>query len=574
MIFPKKSIQNVQGYEAPLYLDDCLMKLDLNENIYGPSPRVIETLRNITEKDIQFYPAYGDLIEKLTEFNNIDKEMVLPTNGADEAINVILNTFIEPDDTVLSVTPTFSMPQVYAHSIGCNYKEVKYKEKWVFPVDEFIENIDEKTKLLIITTPNSPTGDAISRENLLKVINAAPNSIILIDETYSTFSEEKFTDLACRYDNVIIARSMSKDFALAGLRMGYIITNKQNINYIKRVISPFSVNILAAKAAIAALDDIDYINSVKAQVQTSKDLLYEGLKDSAKIVYPGQGNFLLADFGERADFIYKKLLNAGIKVKYYKNIPDLENCFRITVPLPEQSKILLNTVKARDLIVFDMDGVLVDTRNSYRMAIKGTYEYFSGKNISFEEIQQAKNLGGLNNDWDLTRFLLERSGYNIKNEIIIINKFQELYYGKNGNGYILNEDLLVDPEYLKNLASDYDLAIFTGRPKEEAEFALKNWNLEKLFSIVITMDDVPNGFHKPNPYGLNYILKIIKPKIAYYLGDTPDDMISARRAGVNGIGVLPPQDKSESLKNMLISEGATAVLDNIPELTGIIKAGV
>ncbi|MDD3013166.1 MAG: histidinol-phosphate transaminase [Candidatus Gastranaerophilales bacterium] len=568
MILPKKTIINTQGYDVPLFLDDCLMKLDFNENLLGPSPKVIEALKNISKEEIKFYPAIGELLSLIANLNNVENSMVMATNGADEAINYIFDTFIEQNDDVVTLTPTFTMPKVYAKSTGCNYKEIKYTEKWVFPVEEFLSNIDEKTRLVIVTTPNSPTGEVISRENLIKIIKKAENSIVMIDETYSSFAKEQFHDLTFEYKNVIITRSMSKDYALAGLRIGYIISAPENIEYIRRIISPYSVNALAAKAAIAALNDKDYFNWMKEQINQSKKILSDGLKAQGATVYPSETNFLCVDFGDKAEFIYKRLLNSGIKVKYFSNDPDLKNCFRITVPAPEQSKIFLDTLKKRDLIIFDMDGVLVDTSNSYRMAIKETYRHFAGKDISFDEIQKAKNNGGLNNDWECTEYLLINSGINIpKNEVV--NKFQELYFADNGTGYILNESLLVDPLFLKSLAKNNDLAIFTGRPRAEAEFVLKRWNLEDLFSMLVAMEDVPDGFHKPEPYGIKQIQNIISSLNVYYLGDTPDDMTSAAKANVKGVGILPPQDKSEDLKNRLLSEGAVIVLNNIQEFTGI-----
>lgn len=213
MIFPKKNILNTFGYEPPLYMEEYLMKLDMNENILGPSPKVIEAIKNITRKEIKFYPALGELITILAKANNVEKDMILPTNGADEAISYIFDTFVTHNDTVITVKPTFSMPKVYAVASGCNYKEISYQEKWVFPVDEFIKNIDDKTKLIIITTPNSPTGDAISRNSLIKILDYAKNSIVLIDETYSSFAKEHFHELIKEYPNVIICRSFSKDYA-------------------------------------------------------------------------------------------------------------------------------------------------------------------------------------------------------------------------------------------------------------------------------------------------------------------------------------------------------------------------
>ncbi|OGH96181.1 MAG: histidinol-phosphate transaminase [Candidatus Melainabacteria bacterium GWA2_34_9] len=570
MTSPRKSILNIEGYDIPLFLDEYKLKLDLNENTMGPSPKVINALQNITAEDIKYYPAYGDVVNKLASFNNIDPDMILQANGADEAINYIFDTFVEQDDKVLAVTPSFVMPKIYANILGCTYQEINYTEKFEFPIEEILKNIDEKTKLIIVTSPNNPTGEAISSENMLKVLEVAKEKYILIDETYVSYGEKSFIDLVKKHPNIFITRSMSKDFGLAGLRFGYIISNKENIIHIKKAIKPYSVNIAAVKAALAALDDIEYLNYVVSQVRESKQLLTEGLKELAVKVYPSNANFLLVDFGEKADFVYKKLLNAGIKVKNCGKTKHLENCLRITLPAVEDTKYILESLKPRDLIIFDVDGVLVDIRNSYRMAIKETYRHFSGKDISPKEIQQAKNIGGLNNDWDLTEYLLKNSGIMIpKNQII--DKFQELYFGNNGDGFILNEKLLISPEIIKNLAKDYDLAIFTGRPKQEAEFVLKRWKLEDYFYSVIAMEDLSEGQHKPEPDGLLKILNIASPKNAYYLGDTHDDMISAKKAGVKAIGVLPPQDKSPELKEKLIEYGAEEVLLNTEDLIKLLN---
>ena len=570
MTSPRKSILNIEGYDIPLFLDEYRLKLDLNENAMGPSPKVINALQNITAEDIKYYPAYGEVINKLASFNNIDSAMILQTNGADEAISYVFDTFVEKDDVILAVTPSFVMPKIYANILGCAYQEINYTEKFVFPIEELLKNIDEKTKLIIITSPNNPTGEAISRENMLKILEAANGKYILIDETYVSYGDESFIDLIKNHSNIFITRSMSKDFGLAGLRFGYIIANKENITHLKKAIKPYSVNIAAVKAALAVLDDIEHLNYVVSQVKESKKLLAEGLKQLAVKIYPSDANFLLVDFGEKADFIYKKLLNAGIKVKNCGQTKHLENCLRITLPAVKDVKYILESLKSRDLIIFDVDGVLVDTRNSYRMAIKETYRHFSGKEVSPEEIQQSKNLGGLNNDWDLTEYLLKNSGIMIPKSQII-DKFQELYFGNNGDGFILNEEILISPKIIKNLAKDYDLAIFTGRPKQEAEFALKRWGLEDCFCPVITMEDLPNDKHKPEPDGLLKILSIASPINAYYLGDTHDDMISAKKAGITAIGVLPPQDKSLELTEKLKKFGAEEVLQNTEDLIKLLN---
>lgn len=565
MTSPKKTVLNTEGYEIPLFLDKYRLKLDVNENVMGPSPKVLEALNNITAQDIKYYPAYGEVINKLAKFNKVSPEKILLANGADEAINYVFDAFVEQKDTVLTVTPSFAMPKIYASIVGCNYQEVNYKEKFIFPIDDVLSNINEKTKLIIVTSPNNPTGEAISRENMLKILEKAGKKYVLIDETYVNYADDTFIDLVEKYSNIFIIRSMSKDFGLAGLRFGYIITNPENIKHLKKVSRPYSINNMAVKAALAALDDIEHLNYVVSQVKESKKLLKECLKDFAVKIYSSDSNFILADFGERADFIYQKLLNSGIKVKNFGQTKNLENCLRIGLPSVEDTKYIINSLKSRDLVVFDMDGVIVDTRNSYRMAISETYKHFSGSDISSEEIQQAKNLGGLNNDWDLTSYLLKKSSIEVP-MAEVIERFQYFYWGNGGSGFILNEEILISPEIIKNLSKKYDLAIFTGRPKQEAEFVLKKWNLINYFCPVICMEDLPDGKHKPEPDGLLKILNIVSPKQTYFLGDTHDDMISAQKAGVKPVGVLPPQDKSLELKEKLVKHGAEIVLENIADI--------
>jgi len=573
MTTPRKSILKAQCYDIPEYKTDYRLKLDLNESSIGPSPKVVEALKNIAIDDIKYYPAYGEVINKLAKHNDVCPQMIIPTSGADEAINYIYDTFLEPCDSVLAVTPSFAMPKIYADVLGCEYHEINYTKKFVFPIDEILSNIKNNTKLIIVTTPNNPTGEAISRENLLKILDKATKSYVLIDETYYNYADETFLDLLSSYSNIIIARSMSKDFGLAGLRFGYLIASQENINHIKKVLRPFSVNNITVKAAIAALEDTEHLNYVISQVKESKKLLSDELTKYAKKIYPSNANFLLIDFAEKAEFIYKKLFNRKIKIKNFGQTKNLENCLRISLPSVEDSKFIIECLKPRDLIIFDIDGVIIDTRSSYRVAIKETYKHFCGKDISFEEIQNAKNLGGLNNDWDLTEYLMEQSEVYVPKQLIIA-KFQEYYWGNNGNGLIKNEEILISPEIIKNLSKDFDLAIFTGRPRQEADFILTKWNIYECFCPIVCMEDLPEGKHKPEPDGILNILNIVKPNKAYYLGDTPDDMISAAKAGITAIGVLPPQDKSNELKEKMINSGAANILENAEQILSIVKAPV
>lgn len=562
MVEPKKQLKDKLGYE-PTLDEDFFLKLNFNENLIGPSSKVLDAIKKIDKTQINFYPCYKKLTDAIAFYRNVPSDTVFPTNGADEALSYIINTFVESDENIITASPYFLMNSIYARIPNAEFREIEYKEKWVYPIDDVLAAIDEKTKLIIVTSPNSPTGEVISDENLMRIIENAQNALVLIDETYGSYANKSYAHLTKEFSNVAVVKSLSKDFALAGLRLGYMISDKQNIDYVKTIASPGNVNSIAVLAGIAALSDTKHLEYVKSEIQKSKDFLVKELSDIAT-VYPSETNFLCVDFGEKALAVNERLLLNGIKAKVFKD-GILKNHFRLTIPPLNMAKKVVDTVKVKNLIVFDMDGVLVDVENSYRLAIKKTFEHFSGQELLTQKIQEAKNQGGLNNDWDLTEYLLEQSGILIEKNLII-EKFQEFYFGRNGEGFIQNEELLICKNILKNLAKNHQLAIFTGRPKKEALFTLETFGIRNLFSEIVSMDDLDEDLQKPNPYGLFLIMSKLQPKTIFYLGDTIDDMQAAVSAKIHGIGILTKQTKSGVFKKLLKSNGAMVVLNNVNDI--------
>lgn len=560
----KKTIQELTAYPTPLFDEEGYLKLDSNESDFGPSPKVIKALQSVEKSDIQYYPYYGKLLQKLADFHGVNLENIILTAGADEALSAILGTFLEYGQTVLTVKPSFVMPKIYSKINGLKYNEIAYSEKWKFPIDEFIKNIDN-ADLIHLTTPNSPTGEVIDRSTIEEIVKKAGDKAVLIDETYANYAEMTNLDLVKERENIFIARSFSKDFALAGLRLGYVISAPENIKELRKYLSPYNVSNLTVKAGIAAIEDIQYFKNVRVEMEKSKKVLTEGLEKLGATIYPSKTNFICVDFGKKAEFIYKKLIDSKIKVKYFDQTPMLENCFRIAVPKLENTQKVLDALKIKPTIAFDMDGVLIDASQSYRVAVQNTFEHFSGKKVSAGELSEAKKLGGLNNDWDLTEFLLKKHGFEI-NKDEIIDVFQSHYA-------ILAdiEEPLVNCDFFEELAKNFNLAVFTGRVKEEALFTLDKHGFTKYFYPIITLKEVGLERQKPDCLGIKLIIeKIISDKI-YYLGDTVDDMECAMTANVNGIGVLPPQDKSENLKNLLKSKNAMVVLNQAKDLVKFIE---
>jgi len=219
------------------------------------------------------------------------------------------------------------------------------------------------------------------------------------------------------------------------------------------------------------------------------------------------------------------------------------------------------------LVVFDIDGVLIDVRASYRLAIKKTAEFFLGKMLSMDDVEAVKNRG-VNDDCDAAELLIQEGGGDFRKSVII-KKFQEYYLGRKFDGLVKNEKSLLKQEALKKLRK-YKLAVFTGRPKEEADFGLKRFKMYKYFKAVIVKEDVKEG--KPNPEGLLKAIKKlgVKNDETVYIGDNLSDLRAAKNADVGFIGVCPPNVDKAYLKNLLKSEGAEIVLNNVNDILKVI----
>ena len=574
-IKPKKTIENINSYNVPLFEpENCDFKLDSNENCFGPSKKVLEGLKTLSEKDILYYPFYGKTIEAFSKFYNIDKDNILLTNGADEAIATVFNTYLSCDNSVLTVTPTFSMPKIYTQIIGANYIEIPYAKKWEFPLDNFLNKLktNDSIKVVHLTTPNNPTGEIICQNIIDEILKNATNKLIVIDETYANYCEKSYLNLIKTYNNIVVIKSMSKDFALAGLRLGVVFSNSYNISNLKKVISPYSVNSFAAKAAIYALKDSQHFYNIKNKINIIKNELFELFKAQGFIPYKSFANFILCDFSDKAQFIYQKLKNNNVLVKKFEN-DILRNNIRITIPNDTGLKKIKQLIKIKPTVVFDMDGVLIDVSNSYKTAIKQTFKHFVGAELNDEDIIKAKNTGKLNNDWDLTQYLISKAGFEI-NIDEIIQKFQSIYWDK-GKGVINNETLIISPNVLKELSEKYHIALFTGRPKIEANHSLKHFKIDQYFDFKITMDDVPYHKQKPDILGLTKIFKNMMTNKLYYLGDSVADIICAKKFNENynycciSIGI-----NTHNNKDILLDYGADEVLDNANEILEYLKNNI
>jgi HAD superfamily hydrolase (TIGR01548 family) len=221
-------------------------------------------------------------------------------------------------------------------------------------------------------------------------------------------------------------------------------------------------------------------------------------------------------------------------------------------------------------VLFDMDGVLVDVALSYREAVRRTVRHFTGKSVSPEVVQAYKDSGGLNNDWDLSEKIIQEAG-NGAAKADIIRIFQEHYLGRDFDGLIRNETWLLDKKILDEIRTRGRTGIVTGRPGPEASHSLDTFGFRSLFDVCVTADDVPPDRGKPDPAGILLALERLGVLGGWYVGDTPDDMAAASRAGLTAVGIVRPGSGAFRTAAALEAAGARIVLDDVNRIAEALR---
>ena len=576
MVEPKEQYKNIESYTIARYKQDFILKLDMNENTLGCSPHVTSLIQSLTPDEFSKYPTYGEVEEKIAKFFSLKTEQVLITNGGDAGINCTYSAYVSENDEVIYTVPSYVMYKLDAIRRKAKIVQVTYDEKWVYPTEKVLAAITDKTKMIVICSPSNPTGELVAEKDICRICEKAPHAMILLDEAYWRFANREpksLSHLINRYDNITIMHTFSKDYGLAGIRIGYLLSNPTNLQYIHRSMDPFAVNNVAVEAAKAAIDDQEFVLDYVNKMNEGKKYFNNAIKSISKEVYDTHANFSFFYVGPQFEFYFAKLMKHNIKIRRYPNNPILEGYLRPTMGSVEQMKKLLTYFEDYETIILDIDGVLIDESISYRRAIQETVKHFTDMTITQEEIQEIKNTSGFIDDWLLSKYFIEKHGKTITMDEVV-DKFQEIYFN-DGKGLISYERLLLDPAMIIALSKKYKMGIFTGRPEAEARFILEKEGIIDCFDIMVCADNVPEGKGKPDCWGLNKICDYYNTRKAIYFGDMPDDMLAASSAKIDSIGILPPQDKSENLKQLLLNKGAIEVYNTlesaIPKVFGYLE---
>ncbi len=577
-------LAGVQAYAIPDGERVGLLRLDVNEHAQGAHPVIVQAVRDeLTGAHLATYPNYGAWHAAAARYFGVQADQVTCTAGGDEAIKAIFEAFLLPGRAVVMPEPGFDMFALWAKVYGSPLRGVALKTDFTFDADAWYAALDDQVGLAILTTPNNPTGTLVPPA----VIEATLQRLtcpVIVDETYVEFVGSSVAVWVERYPHLLVVRSFSKVYGLAGLRVGAVLAQAQNIQTLRKLLPPFNVARPAIAASLAAMQNPQLLAEHVANIAATRTAFAQQLQALGVQVGPLHANFVLAHLGDRASELVATLAREGILLRDRSRAhASTRGWVRIGLGSPQQMARVVAALKKHlqppprlRALVFDMDGPLVDTARSYRVAIVETAQALLARygapaavvaQANLEAVEKLKWRGGLNNDWDCCHALIQELGGAVGYDQVV-ETFQSLYWGDDGDGLITQEEFCVSAMLRARIRQGYGTAIVTGRPRVEALRALEiaeatdTWSADR----VVAMEDGPN---KPAPDGILRMLARLSVGAteAAYLGDSVDDMRAATAAGVRAVGVLPPQATwNDGLCERLFEAGAEWVFASVDEV--------
>ena len=346
-------ILNLKPYEPGKPVEDLerelgiknAIKLSSNENPMGPSPLALKAVDNILS-GLHRYPDGNALRlkEAISNENNVEIEQITVGNGSNDIIEFVVRSFLSTQDSAVFSKHAFAVYPLAVQTVGAQGIEVPAKD-WGHDLSAMNNSIQDNTKLIFIANPNNPTGTFIPRDEIISFLDkVSKDVIVLLDQAYFDYASYENNDVdfefVNEFPNLIISRSFSKAYGLAGFRVGYSVSSREIADYLNRVRQPFNANSLALVAAEAALSDSDHMMRSLKMNSEQKMFLYKGLEDLGYQYIPSAGNFICFDCKQDAEKKYNELLQEGIIVRSM-GVYKMPNHLRVTIGLPEENSVFL-----------------------------------------------------------------------------------------------------------------------------------------------------------------------------------------------------------------------------------------
>ena len=344
MLRAREAVRTLKEYHPPLGNREGL-RLDFNENTSGCSPRVLQKLRTLDGEALARYPVREPGERAVSAAFGVSPEELLLTNGTDEAIHLICETYLEPGDEALVVVPTFAMYEIYAAATGARVVAIPAGQNFNFPTEDVLAAITPRTRFIAVANPNNPTGAFVTFSDLADIAKSIPDAALLVDEAYFEFCGETIAPQWRELPNLFVSRTFAKAYGMAGLRIGVLMGNNDQMQVLRRASSPYNLNSVALACLPEALADKDFIsNYVKQTFEGRQQLEYE-LEMWGVRFWRSRANFVLLHLGEQCKEFISAMRARGILVRDRSSDPGCQDCVRITVGIREHNQRLLTALR-------------------------------------------------------------------------------------------------------------------------------------------------------------------------------------------------------------------------------------
>jgi len=341
--FVRKGLRGLTPYKPDLY--PGFTKLDANENPYAFPREIQEKIyKTVGSEAFNRYPdpMADELVSEICACYGLSPDRIMVGNGSDELILNLMLTFGTGNRVVIT-PPTFSMYGIHARVAGAEIVEAPRDQEFALVTDEIIQ-AGNGAGLVVICSPNNPSGNSAAADQIAAILEGCRCPVV-VDQAYLEFGGADMQPLLADYDNLVILRTMSKAYGLAGLRVGYLFTSPGIINYLLKVKQPFNLNNFSQAAALEVLRHRDLFTRQVAQITDERGKMYRALQDMPEIqVYPSDTNYLLFAAGDRAGEVYQGLLREKVLIRNFGD-PPLARYLRVTVGTPEENKIFLSALR-------------------------------------------------------------------------------------------------------------------------------------------------------------------------------------------------------------------------------------
>lgn len=554
-VTPRETVSKLPSYKRPKEGRYNFARLDFNENTKGFAD--VFNCPDLPEELFNTYPEYDEINAKIAAYYSVAPESVLLTNGSDEGISVISASFIEAGkDRAIVSDPCFA---IIPHSLklaGAKISAVKVMADLSFNIAGIEKELKAGAKMAFFASPENPTGALLEVSRVESWCKDYPETLFVIDEAYGEYTQASCLSLINKFDNLLVLKTFSKAWGMAGLRLGIVFGKPELIEVLERVKLPFSVNAAAVWMAQKLLDNA---TRVKTEVKDSLirlDNLATEIEQRGYKVTRGASNSILIEMGFLAKRFTEYCRTKSVLVRDRSEV--IDGMVRVSTGTQvENDKFLsvLDQFCESFGIIFDLDDTVVDTSKSFAKVVEKLVENYTGIPLKEGELSALKAEGGYNDDWIATQELIIRRGYEADIEDIVLTAipmYKEIAMEA--------EELICDLAVLETIRKRHRVFVVTGRCRVEYD-PVWGARLDSVFDQIYCMGDRPHLQAKPSGDYLEACMKENNLTDAIYIGNSVDDVAAASAINIEAFGVSTTLSADQ-----LMASGASRVLKSVDEL--------